>query len=857
MIGPRRHLKLAIACMLSGAAAGAAAALDVGVPEVWDLPLLGACVLFAGATLALTLNWPPWAGTRHPDMLPERLLKFRGFTQELDWLLKRHREQSDVSQGKPKMLLIHGGPGVGKTALANELAHRLRDQYPDGRLHSNLGRAAEPREPQEILETFVVQLGESKEKASQLKLEALQALFRTMTAKRRILIVLDAARDADQVEALLPNSGQCAVVVTSRSKLSTQPSDRSLHLKPPTAADAIEILRAYAEPDNQMDAGALAEVADLCERLPRALRAAGDGARTETSLSHICEQLKRPEDRLRRLKNYHRDVTEGYSMELSRLSEREQQSFKLLAVVKTPTFVPWVLRPLFGAIGREVTDDEAGDIIAVLSAVGLLLPLEGPSVSPYRFPRYRFAPLARLLADQLLLTATRDGGPLASVTERQIRSGFLRTVLVMSCDVMDGHGPQVPRPEVPSSWIPHRDDWLHLVRDNQEHWWRAEHENLLSAAVYARDHDFPDACQQLLIRLGGVMGTEVTLEDFTSLVERVISAASPDLAPALRLALMRHAMAVDDHDRVLAEFEAFWKPPPQRQIAAEALLLKGRSLQALGRYAEAGDTLQEALTSVQYTGATMVEWALRAVLTENDATLHPESWRDGGPTEGGPVREGRDTYLSALISLLNGRYAARRNDLARMEESLEKAGAFVAGDLAWEASLACERVQLRLDHGEGPSPTTALADVCQARLAFRVMGNVSGQARAQLLLARLLMEYGDLTGSERGLEQARGLMGARDAGLPISAALERAMGDLRMRQGSPDEALHSYELALRHCTETGDFWYGACVRVGLAEAAWAMRQSETADVHFWQAGALFAACGDKRWLRRTKALRRV
>ncbi|NJP93908.1 ATP-binding protein [Nonomuraea sp. FMUSA5-5] len=853
MIGRIRHLKPAVACLLAGATAGAAAALDVGVPEHWKMPLWAACVVFAAAGMAFTLTWQRWGRIRRPAMLPQRLMKFRGRAEELDWLHQRHREQSGVSQGNPKMLLIHGGPGVGKSELANELAHQLRDQYPDGQLYSNLGRAADPREPQVILKTFVVKLGESEEKAAQLTLKALQDLFLAMTARRRILIVLDAARDADQVKALLPNSGQCAVVVTSRSNLGPQLAHRPLHLMPPTAADAIEILRAYAEPDNPEDAGCAAEVVELCERLPRALRASGDAARTDIGLRRVCEQLRRPEDRLERLKNYHRDVTEGYSMELSRLDEPVQQAFMLLSMVKTTTFVPWVLQPLFGAIGREVTTDEAGNIIAALSVAGLLLPVEGPDSARYRFPRYRFSPLARLLADQLRLAAIRPGGLLATTTQDDVRDCFLRTVLAMSCEVMDGgQGPPVPRPEVPPAWVPRRDAWLEIVRDDQEHWRRAEHENLLSAAVFARTR-YPEASRQLLIRLGGVMGIPVNLDDFAGHVEQAVAAALPDETLELRLALMHHAVAVEDHIRMLAEHEALTKQPAPPRISAEALLLKGRSLQEIGRYNEAGEALRDALRAVQSTSAMMLERAVRATLTENDATLDPESWRDDGPTEGEPVRKGHDTYLSALISLLNGRIAARRNDLTGMTQSLERAGRFVVGDLAWEARLACERVRLRLDHGgEGPSPESAMADVCQARLAFEAMGNVPGQARARLLLARLLMERGNLPGSAQEIDRARSLLRTRDEGLPLSAALQRAAADLSMRMSRPDEARRGYELALLQYTTAGDFWYGACVRVGLAEAERALGQPATGEAHLWQAAALFSACGDRQWLRQTR-----
>ncbi|MEV4174743.1 AAA family ATPase [Nonomuraea sp. NPDC049709] len=849
--GSARRLAVAGACVVAAATSGTAAALEV-VQESWKLPLAVLCALFGGAGPWVALGRPFWRGRiARPDMLPERLLTFRGRAEEIAALRERHRAQAErAGSGTPRMLFIHGGPGIGKTALANELAYQLRGEYPDGHLHGNLGRAADRREPREILQSFVVELGEEAERAGRLTLSALQALFRSMTAKRRILIVLDAARDAAQVEDLLPNSGLCAVVVTSRGNLGSLLSHRSLQLKTPTMADATEILLAYAEPEDTADADCAAEVAELCERLPLALRASGDAARTGGGLNQVRAQLKSSSaDRLARLKSYRRDVTEGYRVELSRLGVREQQAFRLLSVVKAETFAPWVLQPLFAAIDQEVTTEEAGNILAALSTVGLLLPVEKQS-----FPRYRFPPFGRLLADQLLPAAMGERGILPSATDPRIRTDFLRTVLTMACEVMDGgRRNALPRPEVQPSAIPRRDLWLTPVQENQEYWRRMEHTNLLNAALFARDHGYPEACRQLLTRIGGVMGAPVALDEFAGCVEQVIDSAPDGDVAGLRLALMSHAAVVEDHVRALAECDALMSLPPHPRTQARALLLKGQTLQQIGKYKEAAEALRESRLAAGSTSTTMVERAAGALLAENDAVLDPGAWRTSGPTEGDPVREGADVYLAALIWLLNGRCAARRDDFGRMEESLARAEGFTSGDLVWDAAVACERVQHQLDRCHADqSQLRAVADISRARLSYQAMGNVPGQARALILLARLLLGRGDAAGCARRIEQARVLLRARHGGLPISAALERVGGDLALEQGKPEEAKSRFELALRQYEEMGEFWYGACVRVGLAESEKGLGHIDRAIELLWKAGALFASCGDKKWLSRTK-----
>src|SRR5690606_7561436 len=152
-------------------------------------------------------------------------------------------------------------------------------------------------------------------------------------------------------------------------------------------------------------------------------------------------------------------------------------------------------------------------------------------------------------------------------------------------------------------------------------------------------------------------------------------------------------------------------------------------------------------------------------------------------------------------------------------ECLAKVGEFTSGDLAWEAAVACERVQNQLDRCRADlSPSRATADIARAQLSYRAIGNVPGQARTLTLLASLLLARDDPAGCARLVARARGLVRVQDGGLPISAALERVDGELALRRRKPEEAKSCFEQALRHYEEMGAFWYGARVRVGMAEA---------------------------------------
>ncbi|MFF3650928.1 BTAD domain-containing putative transcriptional regulator [Streptomyces sp. NPDC002181] len=178
--------------------------------------------------------------------------------------------------GSPAIVAVTGTGGVGKSALTVHVAQRLRDHYPDGQLYASLrGTSGNPADPGTVLAGFLQALGTQEPDIPRAAHER-AALFRTIVADRRILLVLDDARDTAQVDALLPGTPACAVLVTGRSTLDGLPTVRRVRLEPLAVPDALAVLgavagtqRIAAEPDQ---AAALAE---RCGGLPLALRLAG------------------------------------------------------------------------------------------------------------------------------------------------------------------------------------------------------------------------------------------------------------------------------------------------------------------------------------------------------------------------------------------------------------------------------------------------------------------------------------------------------------------------------------------------------------------------------------------------------
>ncbi|WP_199745163.1 AfsR/SARP family transcriptional regulator, partial [Actinomadura harenae] len=179
-------------------------------------------------------------------------------------------------RGAPVVVAVSGTGGVGKTALAVHVAHGVGECFPDGRLYADLGGTRRvPAEPGAVLHRFLTALGLRAGEIPKGTAER-AALYRSRLADRGVLIVLDDARDLAQIRPLLPAGARCAVLVTSRARLSVLPTDRRVDLAAFERGEALEFLgrvagagRVAAEP------GAALEAVRLCEGLPLAVRAVG------------------------------------------------------------------------------------------------------------------------------------------------------------------------------------------------------------------------------------------------------------------------------------------------------------------------------------------------------------------------------------------------------------------------------------------------------------------------------------------------------------------------------------------------------------------------------------------------------
>ncbi|MEU5428868.1 BTAD domain-containing putative transcriptional regulator [Streptomyces olivoreticuli] len=215
---------------------------------------------------------PPVPHSGVADLLPRAPRGFHGRVAELTAL-------SRAAAGEAPVCLVTGPAGVGKTALAVRWAHRNHAMFPGGRLYADLRGFSDTGEPAlgEILREFLLALGVAPRRIPETA-NGSAALFRSLAADRRLLVVLDNARDSEQVRPLLPGGAHCVTVVTSRHRLPgliASDAARPVPLEVLGPEDGTALLAGVLGKDRVLaEPAAARRVAELCGGLPLALRVA-------------------------------------------------------------------------------------------------------------------------------------------------------------------------------------------------------------------------------------------------------------------------------------------------------------------------------------------------------------------------------------------------------------------------------------------------------------------------------------------------------------------------------------------------------------------------------------------------------
>ena len=283
-----------------------------------------------------------------PAQLPSDLAAFAGRADELARLLAFGDDGGRVAA-------IVGMGGIGKTTLAVHLAHRLAGRYPDGQLYADLRGfgPGEPVAPSEVLATFLEALGVPPDRIPA-RLDAQAALFRSHLARRRMLILLDNAREAGQIRPLLPGAGGSLVLITSRHRL---PALVTTHGAVPvplgevSEGEARQLLsrrlgdaRVAAEPE------AVQDLVERCGRLPLALAVVAARAAMNPSfrLADLAAELRTGAGPLDAVGG-----TDVFSWSYAALTPDAARLFRLLTLHPPPDIGLPAIAGLIGAGRRD------------------------------------------------------------------------------------------------------------------------------------------------------------------------------------------------------------------------------------------------------------------------------------------------------------------------------------------------------------------------------------------------------------------------------------------------------------------------------------------------------------------------
>ncbi|MFB9908900.1 AfsR/SARP family transcriptional regulator [Allokutzneria oryzae] len=352
-----------------------------------------------------------------PQQLPADLGDFVGRAEMIEHVVSLLDPEAEGA----RLVVVSGPPGVGKSAFAVRVGHRVKDRFPDGQLHVNLhgySRGVTPTAEQ-VLARFLRALGTRPQEVPT-ELEEQAKKLRATMATRRVLVVLDNAADAEQVRPLLRALPGCSVLITSRNELRALAGEGSAHpLSLPTLSvkDSGELLGELVGGRwGEADVDARRELATLCGNLPLALRIAGANLAFQAiDVRAYIDRMKSGDllDSLTIEGDDHAAVRAAFELSYATLDPDGKKLFAALALVPGVDFTSWVAAAL--------TDRDlgwAGVILDKLSAANL--------IREHRPGRYQFHDLIRLYSHKKYSLAGKSFGD--SRARRALFESYLSAV---------------------------------------------------------------------------------------------------------------------------------------------------------------------------------------------------------------------------------------------------------------------------------------------------------------------------------------------------------------------------------------------------------------------------------------------
>jgi tetratricopeptide (TPR) repeat protein len=706
--------------------------------EVPGTTSTGAPAGFAGALAAeapvRALPGPAGPASPAPAQLPASIADFTGRAAEISYLRNALTDPEVVSGlGAVRIIVIVGAAGLGKTALAVHAAHRAREFFPDGQLFVHLsGVSGQPAVPGEVLARLLRDLGVDGDKVPAGE-EERAALYRTRLADRRVLILLDDARDAAQVRPLLPGNGSCTVLLTSRSRTLHLLSTGFVDLGTFTEAEALALFsrivgdaRSAAEPE------AAAEVLQACARLPLAVRtcAARLATRRQWRIATMAARLRDERRRLDELEIGDLEVRASFQVSYDSLGRGRQRTdpahaFRMLGL--------WQGQRISLAAATALADQQEEDVAGALETLVDANLLESPEPDSYQLHD-----LLRLFAAELVQVEETQEAQAGAVT--RLLKWYLAKATA-AADVLSPHRYRIPGEELPPPGPPPGS-----TQDSLD-WYDREYANIIAAIRQAAVAGLHDAAWRLATALFPLFARRHNWADCVAAHRTAVTSA--------RLAGSRagEAWALHHLGYGLA-----------RLGDAEALCL---FQEAIALRQEMRDTGGEARTVIALTEAYGRIHGLRA---EYDHSLRSlELLRNAG-----------DPVLLGIGLNNHGEVCLALGKVDEAVDCLKEAlgiSAQIWGENGYGHVLE-NLGRIHLKSGRLPESIAALSEAHRLHL---VQGDLMGQAKALKYLGQAQHDVGQAAQARESLEAARTLFTSLRATTEVES-IQSVLGQLERQQ---------------------------------------------------------------------------
>ncbi|MBG0565837.1 AfsR/SARP family transcriptional regulator [Actinoplanes aureus] len=524
-----------------------------------------------------------------PAQLPPDAADFTGREAQSGQLIQLLESPSAVG-------VIAGPGGVGKSALAVHVAHRVASAYPGGVLHVDLrGMSASPASPAEVLGRFL-RAFDVDPSAIESSLDERMNQYRSLLAGRRVLVVLDDAANEQQVRPLLPGSPRCGVLITSRNRLPGLAGARLLELDMLSRREATALLARVVGDDRVISSpDAAAEIVTSCGRLPLAVRIAGArlATRRHWSAQLLARRLGDERRRLDELWAGDQQVRATIEMSLPGLDPRARVALRRLGQLGPADFPCWVVAALL-----DTSADDAETVVEQLVDAHLV---DYTYVDHAGQIRYRLHDLVRIYAREQAERHESYADQVAVTT--RVADGWLTRL-----DRLRGHiADRVTSGCIPL-WLPSRDSPAgepagEPVADPRG-WLDVEQTSLVLAVERAAALDLDDTA----VRLASlVCASSYPLNNVIELWQRAHDAAlgaarraGNRLGEAVLVAALGQFRYEQDRypeaRRYLSEALALFRDLGHQRGAAATLTALGLACREQGHLPEARHFLEQAMT---------------------------------------------------------------------------------------------------------------------------------------------------------------------------------------------------------------------------------------------------------------------